>query len=172
MSDITTASLTYPITIFMIDPMADLMTIPRIISMNIPMTKLLSSLMTGHDIDQIVKIVLQGEFCTNAMFWRVIVQMSNARSLLFSHQHFPFFSCFYLSLVANYAANVTLEFTNDSVNAVAGVPLSNIATSLTLGFCWKHFAEFKDHCYVRLAQVEGKLRCAETNEKYLVRGSN
>ena len=78
-------------TIFMIDPMTDLMTIPRIISMNIPMTKLMSSLMTGHDIDQIVKIVLQGEFCTNAMFWRVIVQMSNARSLLFSHQHFPFF---------------------------------------------------------------------------------
>ena len=34
-------------TIFMIDPMTDLTTIPRIISMNIPMTKLLSSLMTG-----------------------------------------------------------------------------------------------------------------------------
>ena len=90
----------------------------------------------------------------------------------YSLTNISLFSGFYLSLVANYAANVTLEFTNDSVNAVAGVPLSNIATSLTLGFCWKHFAEFKDHCYVRLAQVEGKLRCAETNEKYLVRGSN
>ena len=163
-------------TIFMIDPMTDLTTIPRIISMNIPMTKLMSSLMTGPLIKTMIltklwKLWSQESFALMQCFEELLSRCP-MQDHCYSLTNISLFSGFYLSLVANYAANVTLEFTNDSVNAVAGVPLSNIATSLTLGFCWKHFAEFKDHCYVRLAQVEGKLRCAETNEKYLVRGSN